>query len=100
MTADQISIATVLDTKGSNGLKSADDLSNYLALYGVRTTIAVVASQQGDDEGEPMRSYLASQQTDLLVMGAFVHSRLRQAVLGGMTRSILDSCPVPVMMAY
>lgn len=100
MMADQVNIATVLDTKGSEGLKSADELSNYLTLYGVTTKIAVVANQLGDDEGEAMRLFLASEQVELLVMGAFVHSRLRQAVLGGMTRSLLDKCPVPLMMAY
>ena len=98
--ADQVNIATVLDTKGSEGLKSADELSNYLTLYGIKTKIAVVANQLGDDEGEAMRLFLASEQVELLVMGAFVHSRLRQAVLGGMTRSLLDKCPVPLMMAY
>ena len=54
----------------------------------------------GDGEGEPIRSFLASEQMELLVMGAFVHSRLRQIVWGGMTRSILENCPVPVMMSY
>lgn len=98
--ADQVNIATVLDTKGSEGLKSADELSNYLTLYGIKTKIAVVANQLGDDEGEAMRLFLANEQVELLVMGAFVHSRLRQAVLGGMTRSLLDNCPVPLIMAY
>ena len=100
MKADQVSIATVLDTRGSEGLQSADELSSYLRLYGIQPKITVVTNPPGDDEGEPIRSFIASEQMELLVMGAFVHSRLRQAVLGGMTRSILDNCPVPVMMAY
>lgn len=100
MMADQVSIATVLDTKGSEGLQSADELGNYLRLYGIEAKIAVVANPQGDDEGEPIRSFLASEQMELLVMGAFVHSRLHQTVWGGMTRSILENCPVPVMMSY
>jgi nucleotide-binding universal stress UspA family protein len=98
--AEEVSIATVLDTKGSEGLKSADDLSTYLALYGIQAKIVVVPDQPGGDEGEPMRSFLVSERIELLVMGAFVHSRLRQSVLGGMTRALLDSCPVPLTMAY
>ena len=100
MMADQVSIATVLDTKGSEGLQSADELGNYLRLYGIEPKIAVIANPPGDDEGEPIRSFLASEQMELLVMGAFVHSRLHQTVWGGMTRSILENCPVPVMMSY
>ncbi len=100
MTADQVSIATVPDTKGLEGLQSADELNNYLRLYGIQPKIAVVANLPGDDEGEPIRSFIESEQIELLIMGAFVHSRLRQAVLGGMTRSILDSCPAPVVLSY
>ena len=100
MMADQVTIATVLDTKGSEGLQSADELGTYLSLYGIQPKTAVIANPPGDDEGEPIRLFLATEQIELLVMGAFVHSRLRQTVLGGMTRAILDSCPVAVMMSY
>lgn len=98
--ADQVAIAIVLDTKGSEGLKSADGLVDYLALYGIKASISVIANPPGDEEGQPLREFLMKEGFELLVMGAFVHSRLRQAVLGGMTRSLLDECPVPVMMAY
>lgn len=53
----------------------------------------------GDAEGLPVRQFVIDQQMDLLVMGAFVHLRLRQAILGGMTRSLLEDCPVPVVMS-
>ncbi|MHA6644481.1 universal stress protein [Mesorhizobium sp. A623] len=98
--ADHVAIATVIDTKGSQGLRSADGLALYLAQYGIGTTVCVIADEQGDDEGHPLRQFVASEQIELLVMGAFVHSRLRQAILGGMTRSLLDECPIPIMMAY
>lgn len=101
MMADHVNIATVLDTKGSEGVRSADELANYLKLYGIQPKITVVSNMPGDDEGgDTMQSFLASEGAELLVMGAFVHSRVRQTVLGGMTRSILDSCPVPVVMSY
>jgi nucleotide-binding universal stress UspA family protein len=97
---DQVTIATVIDTKGSQGLRSADGLAAYLAQYGIRTTVCVIAEEQGGDEGHPLRQFVAREQIELLVMGAFVHSRLRQAILGGMTRSLLDACPIPIIMAY
>jgi nucleotide-binding universal stress UspA family protein len=37
---------------------------------------------------------------DLLVMGAYGHSRLREALFGGATRDMLEICPVPVLMAH
>ena len=37
---------------------------------------------------------------DMLVMGAFMHSRLRQMVLGGTTQSLLKSSPVPLFLSY
>jgi nucleotide-binding universal stress UspA family protein len=36
----------------------------------------------------------------MLVAGAFVHSRLHQAVLGGVTGSLLKNCPVPLFLSY
>jgi nucleotide-binding universal stress UspA family protein len=35
-----------------------------------------------------------------MVMGAFVHSRLHQMVLGGTTQSLLKQCPVPLFLSY
>ena len=37
---------------------------------------------------------------ELIVMGAYVHSRFRQAVLGGVTHSLLEDSPVPLLLAY
>jgi len=98
--ADHVAIATVVGMKGSEGLQSADELMKYLALYGIRSDIAVLTNSPGDDEGLPLRQFTASQQVDLLVMGAFVHSRLRQAIMGGMTHSLLADCPVPIVMSH
>ncbi|MFC5387087.1 universal stress protein [Aquamicrobium segne] len=98
--ADHVAIATVIDTKGSEGLRSADELVTYLSRYGIGSEISVIAAVPGEDEGFPIRQFVTDQQVDLLVMGAFVHSRLRQAILGGMTRSLLENCPVPILMSH
>ena len=37
---------------------------------------------------------------DFIVMGGYGHSRLREFILGGVTRSILKSMPVPVLMSH
>ena len=43
---------------------------------------------------------LAREKCDLLVMGGYGHTRLREAVLGGFTRAVLEKAPVPVLMAH
>lgn len=44
--------------------------------------------------------HVMDQNADLLVMGAYGHSRLREAILGGATRDVLEHAPVPVLMAH
>jgi nucleotide-binding universal stress UspA family protein len=43
---------------------------------------------------------LAREKCDLLVMGGYGHTRLREAVFGGFTRAVLEAAPVPVLMAH
>jgi nucleotide-binding universal stress UspA family protein len=43
---------------------------------------------------------MREQSADMLVMGAFGHSRIREFVLGGVTRSMLTKPPVPVFLSY
>jgi nucleotide-binding universal stress UspA family protein len=43
---------------------------------------------------------LKSPRADMIVMGVYVHSRLRQMVLGGTTQSLLKTCPVPLFLFY
>ena len=50
--------------------------------------------------GEALLSHIADRGADLLVMGAYAHSRVRELVLGGATRTILKSMTVPVLMAH
>jgi nucleotide-binding universal stress UspA family protein len=50
--------------------------------------------------GDTILSRLADLGSDLLVMGAYGHSRLREVVLGGVTRTLLESMTVPVLMSH
>ncbi|MGH6960495.1 MAG: universal stress protein [Dongiaceae bacterium] len=45
-------------------------------------------------------SYVGRTQSDLLVMGAYGHSRLREMILGGATRDVLATTTVPLLMAH
>ena len=45
-------------------------------------------------------SYAADSSADMIVMGGYGHSRLREFILGGVTRSILETMTVPVLMSH
>jgi nucleotide-binding universal stress UspA family protein len=75
----------------------APDLAAYLALHGVQADIVMFRSANGSVGG----GLLAAAQEfgcDLLSMGAYSHSRLRQLILGGVTRHVLENANLPVMM--
>lgn len=76
----------------------AADLTAWLARHGIRAT---VAEQHVDiDEGNALLSLASDMQADLVVMGGYGHSRLRELLLGGVTKTMLESMTVPVLMAH
>ena len=54
----------------------------------------------GVDVGNLLLSRVADIGADMLVMGAYGHSRLREIVLGGVTRHILENATIPVLMVH
>jgi nucleotide-binding universal stress UspA family protein len=52
------------------------------------------------DAGKALLALAAEWQAGLLVMGAYGHTRLRELVLGGVTRTVLKSMTAPVLMAH
>ncbi len=75
------------------------DIALHLARHGVRATVEATVSA-GIGVGNALLSRASDLEIDLLVMGAYGHSRMRELVLGGATRTILESMTVPVLMAH
>ena len=76
---------------------AAQDLADYLALHEVAAEIATfrpVKSEVGAGLLQAAQEFGA----DLLAMGAYSHSRLRQLLLGGVTRHVLEHAKLPIMM--
>lgn len=85
------------DLHGTN--LPGSELAAALARHGVKCEAAhSVASDIG--VGDELLSRLADRGSDLLVMGGFGHSRFREFVFGGATRSILGHMTVPVLMSH
>ena len=97
--ADSVEI-TVIDPS-PNGPERSDPggaLGQMLTRHGVKAEISVLARTQ------PLISDILNRRAteigaDMLVMGAYGHSRFRQAILGGATRNMLEKAQVPVLMA-
>jgi nucleotide-binding universal stress UspA family protein len=81
------------------GEEPGADLAVHLARHGVKVE---VQHSKGEEigVGNAILSRLADHGADLLVMGAYGHSRLRELVLGGATRRILQSMTVPTFMSH
>jgi nucleotide-binding universal stress UspA family protein len=80
---------------GAHGQQPGADLAAFLARHGVELDVVV---RQADDVGEGLLSLAAEVDADLLVMGCYGHTRFRELLLGGATRSILNRMTLPVLM--
>lgn len=74
------------------------DICATLARHGVEVQ-AVRADATGTEPGEMLLSQVASGGADMIVMGAYGRSRLREFILGGATRTVLQGMTVPVLLS-
>jgi nucleotide-binding universal stress UspA family protein len=84
--------------RGDEDLPGAE-IGPYLDRHGVDVEM-VIDNHAGGDVAETLVSKAGKRGTDLIVMGAYSHSRLREMVLGSVTRHLLTHAPVPVLMAH
>jgi nucleotide-binding universal stress UspA family protein len=82
-----------------HGEQPGADIALHLARHGIKVEVERVESRDVD-VANTILSHIADRSSDLLVMGAYGHSRLREWVLGGVTRTILHDMTVPVFMAH
>ena len=71
---------------------------DYLARHGVNVVVDQLPSG-GRRVQDVLNSHALEVGADLIVMGAYGHSRLRERVFGGVTQSMLEECEVPVLIA-
>ncbi|NDR57104.1 universal stress protein [Aliiruegeria sabulilitoris] len=74
-------------------------LSQMLSRHGVRAEISVIAGTM-PRTADVLARHCDDQQADLLVMGAYGHSRFREAIMGGATRDMLEAAKIPVFMSH
>jgi nucleotide-binding universal stress UspA family protein len=79
---------------------AAADLATFLARHGIRATVSTTPRVPGVKTGAVLLNRASDVHADTLVMGAYGHARVYERVLGGATRTILESMTVPVLMSH
>lgn len=82
-----------------HGAEPGADVAAWLARHGVKVTVQRDVAPDAD-VGGVILSRAADHDTDLIVMGIYGHSRIREMVLGGASRTLLASMTVPVFMSH
>lgn len=95
-TADSVAVLTT--GEGAAGTK-ADDLARYLGWHGIAASVH--AFDPGPQStGKALLANAEKLDTDLLVLGGYGHSRMRETILGGVTRDVLATSGIPLLMAH
>ena len=97
--AKTVSIVQVTGEKDLSDGMPVEALIRHLALHGITAQQRDVVMQAGG-VGVTLLAHCRDIGSDLLAMGAFGHSRARQFVLGGATRSIIDAPQLPILLSH
>jgi nucleotide-binding universal stress UspA family protein len=82
-----------------HGEEPGADIARHLARHGLKVEVAKAISDDMADSAL-LLNHASDMGADLLVMGAYGHSRLREFILGGVTRSLLREMTVPVLLSH
>lgn len=98
--ADEVHVTLVDPVEGfdGHGEEPGADIAAYLARHGIKVIVDRLPGQ-GHSVASVLSQHAADVSADLLVMGAYGHSRLRERIFGGTTRSMLNDAALPVLMA-
>lgn len=86
------------DREGAHGQKPGEDIAAHLSRYGIKSRVERSTIRDIDID-KAILNFLAESGADLLVMGAYGHSRLREKAFGGVTQNILKEMTAPVLMS-
>lgn len=95
----RVSVLTVQDEKPLNGSNLADALASSLENRGIRAKpITITLDERSIDEA--LQDTALTEGAQILAMGGFGHSRIRDFILGGATRGILTQVRLPVLLSH
>jgi nucleotide-binding universal stress UspA family protein len=76
------------------------EVERHLVRHGFKTLLHVSPTGDWSSTGEMLVHHAMKQQADLLVVGGYAHSRVREVVLGGVTRTLLNEVHLPVLLSH
>jgi nucleotide-binding universal stress UspA family protein len=91
-----------IDPKSREGYDSialGDEIALCLARHDIKPEVTVTKSA-GIPIGDELLNRLADEGCDLLIMGCYGHSRLRETLFGGVTKNLLEHMTAPVLMSH
>jgi nucleotide-binding universal stress UspA family protein len=94
-----VRIVTATDNKTPEQLASGAALASHLAEHGIKARFETVRID-GSSVGKVFEAYVKANTIDLLIMGAYRHSRLNEMVWGGATKTVIKRPPCWVMMSH
>ena len=99
--AKTVRLLTIGETTDDDGTTTmtATDIASTLARHGLKVDVEAI-DDNSRNVGPAILARVVSDRADLLVMGAYGHSRMREFILGGATRDMLKSMTVPVLMSH
>lgn len=83
---------------GQFGSEPGSDVGRYLSRHGIKPEIRMINGWS--DTGAALLKEAAAVGAQMIVMGGYGHSRVRELVLGGATRDVLSNAEIPVLMAH
>jgi nucleotide-binding universal stress UspA family protein len=97
--AKSVEVVVVEGERGKTDQIAGADIAHHLARHGLKVDVKRLV--KGDvSVGTVILSHAADAGADMIVMGGYGHSRLREFVLGGATREILQSMTAPTLMSH
>jgi nucleotide-binding universal stress UspA family protein len=99
--AESVTVSAVNPRRGlgAHGEEPGSDIARHLARHGVRVTVEHTAAPE-IGAADILLNRASELSADLLVVGAYGQSRLREFLLGGVTRSLLREMTVPVLLSH
>ena len=97
--AEDIEVLIVVGERGKTDEIPGADVGQHLARHGLKVDVKRIVATESN-VANTILSYVADSGADLIVMGGYGHSRLREFILGGVTRGILEAMTVPTLMSH
>lgn len=95
----RISVAKTYFGMSRHGEEPGADIARWLAAHGAKVAVEVIDTE-GRSVAEAVTTAAQRHGCDMIVLGAFGHSRLRESIFGGVTTDMLDAPPLPLFLAH